>query len=215
MPPLPFLSKTVGFLKCVHLSSVGLGLTDIPPEFGWDLVLFEPITEQSGVEAQTEIDGDMSVSVEGSEVLHKDSWAFELAKIGPASVPDPRKPQIEPKLVFEDRLDDFSEKVADIDLDEGPETPIEIVQTELVQIPQTSEGPGKKRIKVHAGRTDLPLVRQLIAMQAKEAKQAKASYSPSQPSSAKHKSTPKPSPKSYRLASQRTSRLFTPVGSSK
>jgi len=115
-------------------------LTDIPPEFGWNLVLFEPITEQSGVEAQTEIDGDMSGSEEGSEVLHKDSWAFVLAETGPTPVSDPRKSQTEPKPVFEDRLDDFSENVADIDLDEEPETPIEIVQTKPVHIPQTSEG---------------------------------------------------------------------------
>ena len=85
LPPLPLLSKTFGFLKYVNLSLVGLGLTDIPPEFGWDLVLFEPITEQSGVEAQTEIDGDMSGSEEGSEVLYKDSWAFMLAETRPTS----------------------------------------------------------------------------------------------------------------------------------
>ena len=66
-----------------------------------------------------------------------------------------------------------------------------------------------------AGRTDLPLVRRLMAMQAKKAKQAKASSSPSQPRYAKHKPTPKPSIKSYRLASQSTSRLSTPAGSSK
>jgi len=145
LPPLPLLSKTFGFLKCVNLNSVGLGLTDIPPEFGWDLVLFEPITEQSGAETQPEFDDDMSGSEEGSAVLHNDSWAFVLAETGSASVPDPRRPQIEPKPVFEDRLDDFSERVADIDLDEEPETPIEIVQTRPVQIPQTSEGPRKAK----------------------------------------------------------------------
>ena len=108
---------------------MGLGLTDIPPEFGWDLVLFEPITDQSGVEAQIDIDGDMSVSEEGSEVLHKDSWAIVLAETGPASIPDTRKPQAELKPVFGERLDDFSEKVTNIDLDEGLENPIKIVQT--------------------------------------------------------------------------------------
>ena len=97
--------------------------------------MFEPITEQCRVKAQTEIDGNMSGSEEGSDALHKDSWAFVLAETGSASVPDPREPQTEPKAVFEERLDDFSEKVTDIDLDEGPETPIEIVQTRPVQIP--------------------------------------------------------------------------------
>jgi len=52
-------------------------------------------------------------------------------------------------------------------------------------------------------------------MQAKEAKQAKGSSSPSQPRSAKPKSTPKPSRTSYRLAFQSTSRPSKPAGSSK
>ena len=51
-------------------------------------------------------------------------------------------------------------KVADIDVDlgEGPETPVENVQTTPVQTPQPGEGQKKKRIKVPAGRTDLLLV---------------------------------------------------------
>ena len=47
LPPLPIISKTFGFLKCVNLSSVGLGLNEVPSEFGWDLVLWKPILEQS------------------------------------------------------------------------------------------------------------------------------------------------------------------------
>jgi len=39
LPPLPIISKNFGFLKCVNLSSVGLGLNEIPFEFGWDLVV--------------------------------------------------------------------------------------------------------------------------------------------------------------------------------
>jgi len=110
-------------------------------------------------------------------------------------------------------LDDFSEMVVDIDLGEGLETPIENVQTTPAQTPQTGEGQKKKRIKVPAGRTDLPLVRQFRAMQAREAKQAKASSSPSQPKFAKPKPSPRPSRKSYKLASQSIPRTSKSAGS--
>ena len=93
-------------------------------------------------------------------------------------------------------------------MDEEPETPIEIVPTKPVEIPQTSEGPRKRRIKVPAGRTDLPLVRKIKAMQ------SKASTSPSQPKSPTPKSTPKPCRKSFRLASQSTPRTSQPAGPS-
>ena len=35
-----------GFLKSVILTTVGKKLGDVPPTFGWDLVVFEPKTEQ-------------------------------------------------------------------------------------------------------------------------------------------------------------------------
>ena len=46
-------------------------------------------------------------------------------------------PQPEPSPGFEERLDDFAEKVADIDVNlcEGPETLVENVQTTPVQTP--------------------------------------------------------------------------------
>ena len=47
LPPLPIILKTFGFLKCVNLSSVGLGLNEVPSVFGWDLVMWKPILEQS------------------------------------------------------------------------------------------------------------------------------------------------------------------------
>ena len=45
--PLLIISKTFCFLKCVNLSSVGLGLNEILFKFGWDLVVWKPILEQS------------------------------------------------------------------------------------------------------------------------------------------------------------------------
>jgi len=38
-PLLPIICKPFGFLKSINLSSVGLGLNEIPFEFGWDLVV--------------------------------------------------------------------------------------------------------------------------------------------------------------------------------
>ena len=162
---LPIISKTFGFLKCVNLSSVGLGLNEVPPEFGWDLVFFEPILEQSrpkGVQGpsdvQTEVidvDDDSSPSEGDSDSVHVTSWEIVLVETRSEHVPDSNKPQLEPNPFYEERsddfLDDFSEKVADMDLGEGPETPIETVQTMPVQTPQTGEGQKKKRIKVPAG----------------------------------------------------------------
>ena len=217
MPPLPIISKPFGFFTCVNLSSVG-----------WEL--FEPILEQPGVksaagpsEVQTEVvdvvdvDDDSSLSEGDSDDVHITGCEIMLAETRSGPVSDFSKPQPEPSPIFEERLDDFAEKVADIDVDlgEGPESPVENAQTRPVQTPQTGEGQKKKRIKVPARRTDLPLVRQFKGMQAKEAKQAKASSSPSQPRSGKPKPTPKSSRKSCRLASQSTSRPSKPAGSSK
>jgi len=47
LPPLPIILETFGFLKCVNLSLVGLGLNEILFDFGWDLVVWKPILKQS------------------------------------------------------------------------------------------------------------------------------------------------------------------------
>ena len=43
-PPCPISFKPFGFLKSVGLKSVGLGLKDIPYNFGWELEVFEEST---------------------------------------------------------------------------------------------------------------------------------------------------------------------------
>jgi len=96
---------------------------------------------------------------------------------------------------------DNLDRVADVESDEKPQTPIEIIQTKPIQIPQSEEGHRTKRVETPAGRTDLPLVCKLLGMQ------AKLSTSPSQAKSSSPKSTTKPSRKSFRLASQSTSKL--------
>ncbi|KAJ8431659.1 hypothetical protein Cgig2_024131 [Carnegiea gigantea] len=112
----------------------GLGLADVPPEFGWDSELFEPLFERPGVksaagpsEVQTgvvdvvDMDDDSSPSEGDSDDVHI-----------------PGEPQPEPSPVFEEMLDDFAEKVADIDVDLGeePETPVENVKQHWCKNPK-------------------------------------------------------------------------------
>ena len=80
------------------------------------------------------------------------------------------------------------------------------VQPSILKESKPSEGM-KKRFKTPAGRTDLPLVHQLKAMQ------AKTSSSPSQ--SSKPKPTVKPTRKSFRIATQSTQKPRKKGGSSK
>ena len=46
-PLLPIICKPFGFLNSINLSSVGLGLNEIPFEFGQDLAVWKSILEQS------------------------------------------------------------------------------------------------------------------------------------------------------------------------
>ena len=128
---------------------------------------------------------------------------------GPELVPEIGETGIEPPLVFEKDVDDSFDRVADFEKDKEVEIPILAVQPTTLKVPQTSEGQKKKQIKIPAGRTDLPLVRQFKAMQ------GKASSSPSQSKFAKPKPAPKPSIKSFCLASQSFSRTLKKTGSSK
>ena len=215
LPALPIISKPFGYLKRLNLSSVGLGLDEVAPEFGWDMVLFGPILEQSrpkGVqgpsEAQTEVINvldDSSLSKGDSDSVLAETRPEPVSDLSESKtrsepVPDLGEAGTKPPLVFEDSVDDFLDTVADFEKDEEFDTPVVIVQPKTIKIPQTGEGRKKKRIKEPAGRTDLPLVHQFRAMQ------AKASSSTSQTRSVIPKTTPEPAKKSYRLASQRTPR---------
>jgi len=116
---------------------------------------------------------------------------------------------IEPPLIFEEDADDSFDRVADFEKDEEVEIPVLAVQPITLEVPQTSEGQKKKWMKTLVGQTDLLLVHQFKAMQ------AKASSSPTQPKYAKPKPTPKPSRKSFYLASQNFSRTVRKTGSFK
>jgi len=78
LPPLPIVLTIFWFLKSLDLRTVGLELGNVPPEFGWDLVLFEPIMEQTvprGVSEPSEAQTEPESVLESGE-----------AQIGPAPV---------------------------------------------------------------------------------------------------------------------------------
>jgi len=101
------------------------------------------------------------------------------------------------------------DKVADFEGDEEVDPPVVILQPKTISLPQPSEGLRKKRIKTLASRTDLPLVRQFLAMQ------AKAASSPSQSKSTKPKPSAKPTRKSFQIAIQSTQKPRKKSGYSK
>jgi len=135
LPPLPIISKPFGFFDLCELELCGLGLADAPPEFGRDLELL--ILEKTGVksaagpsEVQTEVvdvvdvDNDSSLSEGDSNDVHITGCEILLVETRSEPVLNFSEPQPEPCPGFEERLDDFAEKVADIDvnLGEGPKT---------------------------------------------------------------------------------------------
>ena len=101
------------------------------------------------------------------------------------------------------------EKVADFEGDEEVEPPVVILQPKTISLSQPSEGSRTKRIKTLAGQTNLPLVRQFLAMQ------AKATSSPSQTKSTKPKPSTKPTRKSFHIAVQSTQKSRKQGGSYK
>jgi len=187
LPSLPIISKIFGFLTSLHMRSVGFELSDVRPEYGWDLVLFEQTVEQTGSGGVVESSEALTVSesvLESCEVQSGSDIVFEPSGVlsgvedspgpvfnsvsglgetgtGPEPIPDLGEARTEPSLIFEESLDDpFDnlDQIADIDKDEGSDTLIKIVQTKPVQILQTGEGQRRRRFKTLAGRTDLLLV---------------------------------------------------------
>ena len=118
------------------MKTVVLDLCDVPVKFGWELVLFKLIVEQPRYEGFFESGlkfGDWGTKSKSIP----DVSGFER---GAELVFDMGKAETKPLSVFEhfsgtafDNLD----RVADIDLDEEPRTPIEITQCKPIQIPQS------------------------------------------------------------------------------
>jgi len=98
---LPIITKPFEFLKSLNLSLVGLGLNEVPPKFGWDLVLFEPILEQSGpkaVQGPSEVQTEVTNVVDDSSLSEGD-FDSVLAETRPELVSDLSESEIRPELV--------------------------------------------------------------------------------------------------------------------
>ena len=146
---------------------MGMGLNVVPSSFGWELVLWKPLVHhlraeigvkptEVFVEVHDVVEVEDDTSEEGATVdLNLGTGAepvHDYGDVGSESIP-----------VFEDYLGDTFEKVGEIDLDKGPQTPSELVPSIPTDDSLTREGTRKRRIKTPTGRTDLPLVRQLLA----------------------------------------------------
>ena len=125
LPPLPIIPTSFGFWKSLDLRTVGMKLGEVPSEFGWDLVLFEPyveLTRSKGVlephAGQTMFDGVLEV---------------DTTQLGPEPGPEPGEARTGSAPVFLDRLDDpFINLDRMEDLEEtnsdGSDSTIEVLQ---------------------------------------------------------------------------------------
>ena len=223
-PPLPIIHNPFRFLKSLNLNSVGLGLDAIPFEFGWNLVVWKPFGVQfepkailgpneAGIKIVDMLDdSSLSEEDEDSDSVRTETGSEPVSEQGdfgtrPETIPEFGEVGVEPPLIFENDVDDSFDRVADFGKEEEVEIPILAAQPSKES--QPSEGQKRKRIKTPAERTDLPIVRQFKAMQ------AKASASPSQPRSTKPKPLVKPTRKSFRIATQSTQKPHKKSGSSK
>ena len=156
----PIICKPFRFLKSLNLKSVGLKLEDVPYEFGWDLVLFEFVVvdlESKVVQGPSEakfevfeVEDESSLFEGDSDESHVTGEKSVLAGTGPepgsessSFLPesetrvepgsDTFECQPEPFLVHEEQMDE-SERVADVDVSEESESPIEILQPKTIQV---------------------------------------------------------------------------------
>jgi len=189
-------------LKSLDLISLGKGFNDVPSSFGWELVEWKPIVHQIRFETRVRPDEGF---VEVVEVVEVEDDAPEEG-VGPKINLDlgtgsgPARDFGESLPLFEDYPGDTLEKVGEVDLDEGPQTPSEPVPPIPTDDILTREGIRQKRIKIPAGHTDLPFVRQFLAQQ------ARSSSPSSRLPSIQSKQTLQPTRKSYQLATQGFSR---------
>jgi len=175
-----------------------MGLGAVPSCFGWELVEWKPLVHQSRAEiggksakVLREVHDVVEVGDDTSEEGKVDlNWGTGDAYVHEIGSSD---------SIFEDYPGNSFEKMGGIDLEEGPQTPIEPVPSISSDETLTREGPRKKRVKTLAGCTDLPWVRKLLAQQFKSSPLSR------QPS-VQTKQPTQPTRKSYRLASQGFSR---------
>jgi len=175
-PSLPIVCNPFKFLKSLDLTLVGLGLNEIPFDFGWELVIWKSFGVQFGSkailgpnEAGFDVVDVLDESFPSEDDGHSDTVRVKIGPepvsemgdlgIGPEPVPKVSEAGVEPPSVFVDHADMSFDKVADFEGDEEVDPPVVILQPKTISLPQPSEGPRKKRIKTLVGYTDFPLVR--------------------------------------------------------
>jgi len=206
LPPFPIATLPFKFIKRIDLITMGRGLGDVPFGFGWELVEWKPSANQTGSERRVRPDEGFTEVCEVVEVEDDVSEEDSVPKIdldlgtGSEPVLDFGDVSSESLPVFEDYRGNTVEKVGEIDIDEGLQTPSEPFSHAPTGETLTGEEMTKKRIKITAGGTDLPLVCKFLAQQAKSS--SPSSHLPFSLS----KPTPKPTRKSFRLAAQGLSR---------
>ena len=111
LPPLPIISTIFEFLKSLDLRTVGMKLGDVPPEFGWVLLLFDPNLEPTVSEGVLEPSKGQTVSkgvLEPSVAQTVSDGVLEVDTTQSGSEPgsEPGEARTGPVPVFLDRLDD-------------------------------------------------------------------------------------------------------------
>jgi len=116
-PSLPIICNPFKFLKSLDLTSVGLGLEEIPYDFGWELVIWKPFRVQFESKA---VLGSNEAGLDVIDVLDesspsKDNGDFDMARaeigpqpisemgdlgIGPEPVPGVGEVGVEPPSIF-------------------------------------------------------------------------------------------------------------------
>jgi len=160
-------------------------LSDVPPIFGWELVLFEsPVDEPT------------------SEITFEN--CFGPCAVAPGSEPvfEPSENQTRPGHVFLDRLDEVFinlDQVEDLEeSDDKSDSPTKIVQPKPVQCPKPGEWGPRHRFKTFASQIDLSLVRR------PRTRHYGSSSAPYQPT----ETTPPPPSKSCTNPSTKSSKKF-------
>ena len=171
LPPLPIATLPFKFLKSLDLNLFGKGLNGVPSSFAWELVDWKPMVHQFMAETRVKPNEG---SVEMCKVVKVEDDTSEEGvrkKIdlnlgtGAEPVHDFRDVGSELLPVFENYPGDTFEKVGEVDLEEGPQTPSELIPSISTDDTLTRDGTKKRRIKTLAGHTDIPWVRKLLTQQ--------------------------------------------------
>ena len=157
LPPSPIATLPLKFLKSIDLSTMGRGLGDVVLGFSWELVEWKPSVNLIGSKGWLRPNEGFPEVCEVVEVEDDVSEDDPVPKInldlgtGSEPVLDFKDNSSESLPVFEDYRGDTFEKVGEIDIDEGLQTPSELVPLAPIGETLTGEGIKKKEDQNHCG----------------------------------------------------------------